>query len=142
MPFVWQNWTPGKKLPFLTNDEASAVQALPKFWPRVVTVPFSDPRSQGFPEELLNSLTNSSSHYLDGALYVAESIDYKIKKEINCNECIGLIIQCDWSLKNDNLVKHPNLNDFKFDVEQDFAQKINRVKLSKPTTVLFSILFQ
>ena len=93
------------------------------------------------PEELLNSLTNSSSHYLDGALYVAESIDYKIKKEINCNECIGLIIQCDWSLKNDNLVKHPNLHDFNIDVEQDFAQKINRVKLSKPTTVLFSILF-
>ena len=43
------------------------------------------------PEELLNPLMNSSFDYLDGALYLAEFIDYKIIKEINCNECIGLI---------------------------------------------------
>ena len=92
------------------------------------------------PEEFLNSLTNSSSDYLGGALYVAGYIAYKIKQEINCKECIGLIIQDDWDLKNGNLIKHPNLNDFKFDVEQDFAQKIDIGKLSKPTTILFSIV--
>ena len=68
-------------------------------------------------EEFLNSLTNSSTDYLGGALYVTGYIAYKIKQEINRKECIGLFIQDDCDLKNENLVKHPNLNDFKFDIE-------------------------